>query len=371
MTDSIPKALAPLHGIPMLKRQISSLHELGVQEIVVLTGHRADMIDSYLAGLTLAQGLRVSCISTPSHFSPAQRLIEARSQIGNDFVLLYCDNFVYDSTAIQQVIESESPLTFLVQPRNEGNVFIHPFVRYVTERSPSTPFVELGYIHVKTPEFFKALVQCGSLPSALKMLTEELACDAVVMQGKADSTSTIERFVESRGSRKTILLDRDGILNQKMPPRVYLTQIEDYRPNEALIATLSSKLCDQTDVIIITNQPGVSTGEVSIEFLDGLHSRLIVELLLKGVSVIGLYVCPHHWDANCQCRKPKPGMLNQAILDYKLQRDGLVFIGDEQKDLEAAFAAGVTGVRISDETGEATFKSLQEALPTIMGALRQ
>jgi D-glycero-D-manno-heptose 1,7-bisphosphate phosphatase len=175
----------------------------------------------------------------------------------------------------------------------------------------------------------------------------------------------MERFIKLRSSRRTLLIDRDGILNHSMPPRQYLSKWEEYTPLEENINTMSTTLSNGTDFIVITNQPGISTGEVSPEFLDALHSRIIVELLLRGVSLIGLYICPHHWDDECECRKPKPGMLNQAISDYRLDRDRIVYIGDELKDLEAAKGAGIFGVRIANDAGEYTYPSMNEAAPDI------
>ena len=371
LTESIPKALAPVHGVPMLRKQILALHDLGISDIVVLTGYRADMIHSYIARTFPYSNPRVTCIETPVHYSPAERLIASRLEIGDDFLLLYCDNLVSDSKTIQKVIESDSPLTFLLESRGEGNVSIEPLVKYETSRSASTPYVELGYIHVNTPLFFDALEECESLPHALSKMSNTQNCKSFITTMKLESTSTMKRLINLRTSRRTVLLDRDGILNYKMPPRTYLTKMEEYSPQESVVSTIASKLASQTDFLIITNQPGIATGAVSPEFIDKLHSRIIVELLLKGISVIGLYVCPHHWDTNCECRKPKPGMLNQAILDYQLHREALVYVGDEEKDLEAAAAAGIAGVRISNETGDSSYQSLDEALPFIESVLNR
>ena len=355
----------------MLHKQILSLHDLGVSDIVVLTGYRADMIQAYVSSAFPHLKPRVTCVATPSHYSTAERLMTSRLQIGDDFLLLYCDNLVSDLETIHKVIQSDSPLTFLLESRDEGNVSIGPSVKYETSRSASNPYVELGYIHVKTPYFYDALKEYGSLPEALSEISGTMSCQAFITRKKVASTSTMERLINLRASRRTLLLDRDGILNEKMPPRTYLTRMGEYIPKASVVSTLESKLSSQTDFIIITNQPGISTGEVSLEFLDRLHSRIIVELLLKGISVIGLYVCPHHWDANCNCRKPKPGMLNQAILDYQLNRGTLLFVGDEEKDLDAAVAAGIEGVRITDEEGENSFKSLDEAVPFIESVLKR
>jgi histidinol-phosphate phosphatase family protein len=92
---------------------------------------------------------------------------------------------------------------------------------------------------------------------------------------------------------------------------------------------------------------------------------MVVELLLKGISVVGIYVCTHHWNENCECRKPKPGMIKQAIQDYELDAERLVYIGDEIKDVEAAKAAGILGVRISDSGDAESFSTISAAYSRI------
>jgi len=83
--------------------------------------------------------------------------------------------------------------------------------------------------------------------------------------------------------------------------------------------------------------------------------------LLRGMSIVGIYVCVHHWDDNCDCRKPKPGMIKQAILDYELKPQELVYIGDELKDYEAAIAAGITGVVVGEFYGPNVFPDLNSS----------
>jgi D-glycero-D-manno-heptose 1,7-bisphosphate phosphatase len=173
--------------------------------------------------------------------------------------------------------------------------------------------------------------------------------------------SDIHRFNKLRLERKTILLDRDGVLNEKMPHRKYLTNFAEYKPIHSNLETLRSRFSGDTDFIVITNQPGIATGEVEAGFLDSLHSKMIVEMLLLGISVIGIYVCDHHWEEGCDCRKPKPGMINQAIIDYKLFPQKLVYIGDEVKDMEAAEAAGIVGVRLTENPNETEFSTLENA----------
>ena len=362
LTNSIPKALATVDGVPMLRHQVFQLQELGVSEVVVLTGYRSDMIQAYVEGAFSESKINIACIASPADYSPAERILESKSVLGNNFLLLYCDNLISDLDAIRNVIKSTNSLTFLLEKRKVGNVSIDPSVRYSPTRTAEHPYVELGYLHINTNSFFKVLEKLNSLPETLQEISKNHTCAAYVTRSALKSTSTIERFTALRSSRAAILLDRDGILNHSMPPRRYVSKLQEYAPHVENITTIATQLSSNTDFIIITNQPGISTGEVSPDFLDKLHSKMIVELLLIGVSVVGLYFCPHHWDDHCECRKPKPGMLIQATSDYALDCERILYIGDELKDLEAANSAGIAGVRIANSEGEHTYSSIRDAI---------
>ena len=316
------------------------------------------MIQTYLESVYKDSNLSIQCIETPEEYSPAERLLAIRDSLVREFLLLYCDNLVSDLGSLKQVLSSESPLTFLVEAREKGNLDLRNRVRYEIERTGDAPFVELGYIKIGLVNFSEVLEGTNSLQLALKKLTRDFECRAVITSNSLISVSNISRFNALRANRKTILLDRDGILNEKMPHRKYLDSIDKYRPLDNNINALASLFPECTEYIIITNQPGVATGEVQSEFLEFLHSQMVVELLLKGISVIGIYVCTHHWNENCECRKPKPGMIKQAIQDYELDAERLVYIGDEIKDVEAAKAAGILGVRISDSGDAESFSTI-------------
>jgi D-glycero-D-manno-heptose 1,7-bisphosphate phosphatase len=223
----------------------------------------------------------------------------------------------------------------------------------------------LGYIHIKTEKFFDVLDSVDSLQDALVALTTDTNCATVNCENSLTSVSNISRFNALRKQRKTILLDRDGILNEKMPHRTYLSNFRDYVPLVDNLNVLKDLYSENTDFIIITNQPGVATGAVDPDFLDRLHSSLITDMLVMGISVIGIYVCTHHWEENCPCRKPKPGMILQAITDFELNPKKIVYVGDEIKDVEAAMNAGVAGIRLTEKPISGEFKSFKEAFNSI------
>jgi NDP-sugar pyrophosphorylase family protein len=88
LTASIPKALASVGGVPIIKRLIDSLLDLGIVEILVLTGYRSDMVEDYLTALYKESSANLIIVETPISFSPLQRLIDSEALIGNDFLLM-------------------------------------------------------------------------------------------------------------------------------------------------------------------------------------------------------------------------------------------------------------------------------------------
>jgi histidinol-phosphate phosphatase family protein len=365
LTNAMPKALAPINGVPIIKQQIDNLITVGILDILVLTGYRAEMIKTYLEQIYVNSQADIRCIETPPELSPAARLLNASGEIGEKFLLLYCDNLIDDLDSISKVVSSESKITFLVEEREKGNVSIDSGVRYQVERSLETPYVELGYIKISGGLFFRTLNELGSLQMTLHKLCHQLECSVVITVNSLKSVSDISRFNELRIRRKTILLDRDGVLNKKMPHRKYLGNFQEYIPLEKNISALSQYFPQSTDYIIITNQPGLATKDVDPKFLDSLHSQMIIELFLKGIPVIGIYVCSHHWDDNCECRKPKPGMIIQAIQDFELDSENVVYIGDEEKDIQAARNAKVLGIRISEDAEIGSYPSITAAYTDI------
>ena len=129
-----------------------------------------------------------------------------------------------------------------------------------------------------------------------------------------------------------------------MEKRKYLTSLEMLSYEDGNLEILSKLGKEGFSFIVATNQPGVAIGNVTESFLIGLHQKITNDLRLRGVNILSFYVCKHHWNDLCECRKPKPGMLNQAIKDFNLTKKCLIFIGDEKTDMQAAIAANITGI---------------------------
>lgn len=146
---------------------------------------------------------------------------------------------------------------------------------------------------------------------------------------------------------KLCLLDRDGVLNID---KAYLYQAEDVEwvpGSREAIAWLNRQGCK---VVVVTNQSGVARGLFTEDTVRKLHDWMAEEVRKAAGEIAAFYYCPHlpgaivkQYDVNCECRKPKPGMILKALGDFNVQPGNAFLIGDSPRDVEAAEAAGVKG----------------------------
>lgn len=371
VTNFLPKALVPINGLPILKHQIDQLQRIGFSKVIVLTGYLSSSIENFCK--THSGELEVTCIETNSDWTPADRILDSEFIIGEEFLLIYCDNYVTNDADLKRILKSNSEITFLIEPRDNGNVELDMNGRayYLAgARKESHKYVELGNIYVKSENFFDVLRNTRDLPKTLELFSQKLRCNYQIATEPIISLSNFENYRKLLINRKIIILDRDGVLLEKMPARKYLTKFRDYVPiydNWSVLREISQL---GIDFIVATNQPGVATGQVSEVFLQQLHTKLMSELTSYGINVLSIYVCKHHWDEECNCRKPKPGMLIEAMKKFAIHSADTLYIGDEEKDLIAAAAAGIDYVIISREVeSEFVFTDLMTAKSTILAKI--
>ncbi len=135
--------------------------------------------------------------------------------------------------------------------------------------------------------------------------------------------------------------DRDGVLNVDHG-YVFKPEQWEWTPG----AREAIRWCNEHDfaVVVVSNQSGIGRGFYAEEDVRALHEFVKQDLMATGASIDAFYHCPHHPDAGCQCRKPLPGMLLQAIREIRIDASRSFLVGDKPTDLAAAEAAGVRGV---------------------------
>ncbi len=143
---------------------------------------------------------------------------------------------------------------------------------------------------------------------------------------------------------RAVFLDRDGVINVE---KEYLHRIGDFEFLPGVPQAL--RLLKEAGflLIVVTNQSGVARGYYSLEDVDRLHRHLQDQLAPYGAAVDGFYVCPHHPEhgagdltINCSCRKPLPGMIEKAVVDFQIDPARSYLVGDKLSDIEAGQAAG-------------------------------
>ncbi|NHZ72866.1 MAG: HAD-IIIA family hydrolase [Nitrospirae bacterium] len=179
---------------------------------------------------------------------------------------------------------------------------------------------------------------------------------------------------EPSGSRLTpirhVILDRDGVLNRELVSG-WLTDLGQWQWEEGAIEALGIWATHGTWISVVTNQSGIGRGVASRQAVDGIHEWLGNELSARGIELVGIFVCPHAPDEGCDCRKPRPGLILEAVEKSGIPTEETIVIGDDLRDLAAGRAAGLRvglvctgkGPRVRDSLDEdaLVFRDLIEA----------
>jgi len=139
---------------------------------------------------------------------------------------------------------------------------------------------------------------------------------------------------------RAIFLDRDGVINRKAPEGSYITRWEDFELLPGIVEAIAEINKADLNVIVITNQRCVAKGLITIDGLGRLHQRMSGFLAEHGATIDAIYYCPHDVDARCRCRKPEPGMLQDAAHDHQIDLAGSWMVGDSELDIQAGKKAG-------------------------------
>lgn len=145
-------------------------------------------------------------------------------------------------------------------------------------------------------------------------------------------------------SRPALFLDRDGVINID---HGYVIRPEDFKVIDGVFNALRLAAKHGYDLIIVTNQSGIGRGYFTQADYDVLKSHIVQLFGAENITFTGIYHCPHHPDAGCACRKPKPGMILQAAHDHKIDLEKSIMIGDKISDTEAGKAAHVGNIELA------------------------
>ncbi len=152
-----------------------------------------------------------------------------------------------------------------------------------------------------------------------------------------------------RNQFDTLFLDRDGVINVKIENK-YIAKFSDFEFLPGILLAIKKLSSIFNRIIIITNQQGIGKKIMTDQDLLFLHKKMLVEIEKFGGKIDRIYYCPHLASSNCECRKPKSGMILKAIADFPdIDRKFSYLIGDSESDIEAGIKEGLQTVKVNKE----------------------
>ena len=145
---------------------------------------------------------------------------------------------------------------------------------------------------------------------------------------------------------KLILLDRDGVINYDSDD--FIKSPDEWRAIPGSLEAIALLNKAGIKVAVASNQSGLARGYFTEETLQKIHEKMLNELKQHNGHIDKIFYCPHGPHDHCNCRKPKPGMLFQAFQHFNITPEEAYFVGDSQRDIDAANAAGCHSERITE-----------------------
>ena len=156
---------------------------------------------------------------------------------------------------------------------------------------------------------------------------------------------------------RTIILDRDGVINEDSPD--YIKTPDEWKPLPGSLQAIA-KLCHNGyRVIIASNQSGLGRHKFDITALNEIHEKMLTHLAQYGGHIDAIFFCPHDPKEGCSCRKPKPGLLLEIAARLHISLADVPVVGDKASDIQAAQAAGARPFLVRTGAGQATIDSGQ------------
>ena len=362
-TDTMPKPMYPIGEIPFIVRLVNQIKEFGINKIVILLGYMSDKVINEL-GDGSNYGVNITYDTTPVDYDTGDRLLHAKDKLDDKFLLMYCDNYcpVDFPRLVKEANENDAMIQMSVYANKDGytknNIRMNTNGKMVDIYDKNrTAYgllgVEIGYSIVKKEvidlvngderNFAKAVFP--KLVSMQKLYATVTDHRYYSIGSFARMPLTEEFFRE----KKVVFLDRDGTLNVKAPKACYIEKPEDFVWLDGAIEAVKLLNDNNVMIILVSNQPGIARGNLTIDDLNRIHEKMQNDLKNIEAHIDYIYYCPHNWDEGCDCRKPKPGMLYQAQRDLSLNLTECMLFGDDPRDIEAANAARCMSTLVSED----------------------
>lgn len=381
----IPKPMIPVCGVPVLEREICSLKEQGFTDIILTVGYKANVIMDYFNdGSQL--GVHIDYFVEKQPLGNAGALFQLKDKLTEDFLLLNADAMfnVDFNRFVNFHKEHKGLVTLFTHPNN------HPYDSGLIIANKDKQVEKWLAKEDDRLEYYQNRVNAGLhviSPEVLNMqiTTEKVDLDRQVLKPLCDTGTmycydspeyvkdmgTPDRFegvckdfkngiVEGRNlknKQKAIFIDRDGTINKYVG---FLRDTEQFELLEGVSEAIKTINQSGYLAVVVTNQPVIARGEVTYDGLQEIHNKMETLLGKDGAYLDGIYFCPHHPDSGyegeikelkfeCECRKPKPGMLFKAAQDLNIDLEQSWMIGDGKNDIQAGKNAGCRTALIGNE----------------------
>lgn len=384
----IPKPLIPVDGMPILEREIRSLASQGFKDIILTVGYLADKIITYF-GDGSQLGVKIDYFVEETPLGNAGALFQLRDKIGEELFFLLNADAAFDvdfNRMLEYHNEHGGLVTLFTHPNshpydsgliiadkdghvekwlskederpqwynNRVNAGLHVIDPKVLELSLNNLEVDQTSGHPKGKvdldrQILKPLCGTGKMfcydsPEYVK----DMGTPERFHQVEADYKNGVVQAKNLHNKQKAIFLDRDGTINKYVG---FLRNIDEFELIEGVSEAI--KLINQSGylAIVVTNQPVIARGEVTWEELNEIHKKMETLLGKDGAYIDGIYICPHHPDKgfegerpeykfDCDCRKPKPGLLLRAAKEFNIDLSQSIMIGDSENDMLSGENAG-------------------------------
>lgn len=410
VASDIPKPMIKIEGVPVLERELRCLGEQGFNDIIITVSHlREHIIDYFKDGRDF--GVNIEYYVEDQPLGNAGALFKLREKLTDDFLLLNADSvFDIDFNRFVKYHREKGGLVSLFthpnsHPFDSGLIFADDnemVLRWLAKEDDRPKWyrnrVNAG-LHILNPSVLDNLgIDPDSIGKEIDGKTIKVDLDRQILKplcgtGKmfcydspeyVKDMGTPERYeavcrdyregtVQARNLRnmqKAVFLDRDGTINKEVG---FLRNIEDMELLPGAAEAVRRINESGYLAIVVTNQPVIARGEVTVLQLNEIHNKLETLLGNEGAYLDAIYYCPHHPDKGfdgevpelkiaCDCRKPKPGMLLRAAGDYNIDLSSSWMVGDSSRDIGAGIAAGCRTALIGggDFGQDATVGSLKE-----------
>jgi D,D-heptose 1,7-bisphosphate phosphatase len=398
IAGDIPKPMIPICGKPILEHQIEVLKKNGLTDIIIGVGHLGQHIKDYFG-----DGGRLGCaISYYTETEPlgTAGMLYKLGGLSGDFIVLNGD-IIFDIDFSRMIAfhkEKKAQATIAVHPNShpfdsaliitDTNNRVTGWLNKEDERKYYKNTVNAG-IHILSVEFLKNCPQSKEkIDLDRDMLKPSISSGAVFAYPTPEyikDMGTPERYAQVMADmqngivhgknltvkQKAVFLDRDGTINTF---NGYVTKPEDFELIEGAAEAIKKINGSGYLAVVITNQPVIARGELDFETLDLIHKKMETDLGKQGAYIDDLFYCPHHPDKgfpgerpeykiDCDCRKPKPGMILQAAEKYNIELGQSYMVGDDQRDVQAGINGGCIPVFLSkdrkyEDTNIKTFNDL-------------